>query len=119
MELLCGNRLAPDACVDSIKHLQALHIRHIARGRRIAEILDLAVLAGKRAPSWEAPAIRIAGPREIDPVAGYFLGQIPVGWTPAPWLLIEMVEDVPEFREVARAPTFVHRAHRERRLLFE
>src|SRR5260370_10720045 len=102
--------------IDSIEDLQTNNVRYSTDGDRIAEIDDLAI-GVKRRPHGHALAVRIARSREVDPVAGHFLGHFPICHAPVPRRLIEMIEDIPELGEVARAPTFVHRADRERWLL--
>jgi hypothetical protein len=43
---------------------------------RIAQILNLAVRVGECRPQGKVVAVRIARPREVDPVTGYLLSQL-------------------------------------------
>src|ERR1700733_8173595 len=112
-----GKWLATHTRVDVIKNLQAGDIRHPVDGDRIADCQGPALRVGERWPRGKVRTVRIARSRKIDPVAGHLLGDFPVGLAPAPGLLVQMIEDIPERGEMTRAPTFIHRTDRERRLL--
>lgn len=111
--LLFGKWLAAHHRVDGIKDPQAIDIRHTVNGDRIADIQNLAIRIGERRPLRKTPTVRISRLREVDPVAGHLLGHSPVRLAPAPGLLVQMVEHIPEFGEVARAPTCVDGTGRE------
>src|ERR1039457_5441759 len=97
-----GKWLATCARVDGIEDPKTIDISHPVHGDRIAEIQNLALPVGERWPRGKG-AVRIARPGEVDPVAGYFLGHLPICRSPLPRLLIQMVEDIPELGEVAHA----------------
>lgn len=94
-----------------------MDIRDAANGDRIAQILNLAFRIGERRPRRKTRPVWIAGSRKVDPVAGHLLSQLPISRSPVPGRLVQVVEDIPELGEVARAPTRVDGAGRERRLL--
>ncbi len=106
--LMCGKWLAAHGRVDGIEDGQALDIRHATNGDRIGEMLDFALRVGERRPRGEARPVRIARLREVGPLAGHLLSQLPICCRPAPGRPVEVVEDIPELGEVARAPTRVH-----------
>jgi hypothetical protein len=109
--------LAPHACVDGIEDGQAIDIWHATHDDRIAQILNFAICVRERRPLGKVRTIRITRPRETTPVAEHLVVHLPINVTPAPRLLIQMVEDIAELREMARAPTFIHRTGRKRWLL--
>jgi hypothetical protein len=103
--------------IHGVKDGQAIDIRHAANDDRIGEILDLALCLDERRPRGQTWAVWIARLCEVDPVAGHFASQFPISRGPLPGRLVQVVEDVPELGEVARAPTRVHGSDWERRLL--
>src|SRR5260370_20179229 len=92
-------RLATHGRVDSIEDAQAIDVRHSTNGSWIADVQDLAIRRGERRPHWKARSIRIARLRKVNPVAGHLFGHSPICLGPAPRLLIQMIEDIPQFSE--------------------
>src|SRR5260370_39619680 len=96
-----------------------MDIRNAANGDRIAQILNLVLRISEHRPRGKARAIWITRSREVGPVAGHLLRQLPICRSPVPGRLVQVVEDIPELGEMARAPARVDRAGRERRLAVE
>jgi hypothetical protein len=76
--LPCGKGLATHRRVDGLEDAQSMDIRNAANGERIAQILNLALRIGERRPRGKARAIWIVPSREVDPVAGHLLSQLPI-----------------------------------------
>jgi hypothetical protein len=89
--------------VDATEDAQSRDIRNAANGDRIREVLDLAFGVSKRRLWTKARTFGSPGSHEVDPVARHLLSQLPIGRSPVPRRLVQMVEDIPEPGEVARA----------------
>jgi len=105
--------------VDGIEDLQTVGGSYTLRDDRIADGQHVALCAGECGPPGKAWAVRISGLRKVDPIARHLVGHLMIGGGPAPGLLIEVVEDIPELGVVARSPVCVDGIGWERRLLPE
>ena len=103
--LLRAKRLATYGRVNGIEDPQTIDVRDISHCDWVAKIVDFGFTIGEGWPQGKARAVRIAGLREVGPIALHFIGEFPICHRPLPGILTEMVEDIPEFREVACAPT--------------
>ncbi len=98
--LACGKGLATNRRVDGVEGAQSMDVGNAADGDRIAQILNLALRISELRPRGKTRAVWIARSREVIPVAGHLFSQLPIGRSPVPRRLIQVVEDVPELGEV-------------------
>src|ERR1039458_3004905 len=103
-----GKRFAAHHGVYGIENRQALDGRDLASGDWIAEILDVARRIRECRPRGQAQSVRITRLGEVDPIAGYLVGQSAISRGPFPGTLVEVVEDIPKLGEVTGAPACIH-----------